>query len=684
MPAARGGELAHAQQPVNCAHRRTYVQVQVGVHPQRDSSRDRWDSLWLTADHNAGSAQWGGIEALEKATTSSLPNASSSKASFSAGSKAERSCHVLRSGRLSFADTAPTTRRFKVYAADHETGIAPSADPCGNGGVGISGLGQRDAAVRVEDWALITALGRKEGPVHTGVRPDDGLLGRQWRAPDFYELPDGSCRLRVPHPRARPDDARVGTQACTVRQEGGRHARRGRGRSVHRQCPQRKALVPGNSLRRVMAGAHGAHPGAVGLRREAARWALAAGAPPADFTNAGPCRTSWSAMHLRAMIASLSDGSSVLFLYRDRTIGILAHMRELQPVPRAAVAAASPPIHSAHVGELTPLGGAIDNADCPIGADILVELQRCVGNGATAAIMNSRIALPPPDPSVQGTRPDETGTVRDRQDLLTTAAVQRFLGAGGSDDEPKTLEEWQKSKGRDPDVLKKLRPFSSLNAQQLWDICDAVMKNVWVGPDDEVTLEQAWTAYQPGNLTEADFRYWKKCEDRGAEVRNVPWLHELRTNFAQKTRDRAETNLDKNAETIKNEAKRLGLGVDGSTPAPPSQENDELLSQQRLLAFEIKDAKDRINDLTHLNVGYNQKAEFGDSSRPGGAEPTTEVAPFKPGSPPKEGPHPGGQDADVRHRHGGAHSDQRPDQCRPQCQSSAVCLDGHWSRERWH
>ena len=100
-------------------------------------------------------------------------------------------------------------------------------------------------------------------------------------------------------------------------------------------------------------------------------------------------------------------------------------------------------------------------------------------------------------------------------------------------------------------MLKKLRPFSSLNAQQLWDICDAVMTNVWVGPDDEVTLEQAWTAYQPGNLTEADFRYWKKCEDRGAEVRNVPWLHELRTNFAQKTRDRAETNLDKNAETIK-------------------------------------------------------------------------------------------------------------------------------------
>ena len=66
-----------------------------------------------------------------------------------------------------------------------------------------------------------------------------------------------------------------------------------------------------------------------------------------------------------------------------------------------------------------------------------------------------------------------------------------------------------------------------------------------------------------------------------------------------------------------------------------------MLSQQRLLAFEIKDAKDRINDLTHLNVGYNQKAEFGDSSRPGGAEPTTEVAPFKPGSPPKESPHPG-------------------------------------------
>ena len=90
--------------------------------------------------------------------------------------------------------------------------------------------------------------------------------------------------------------------------------------------------------------------------------------------------------------------------------------------------------------ELPPLGGAIDNADWPIGADILVELQRCVGNGATAAIMNSRTALPPPDPSVQGTRPDETGTVRDPQDLLTTAAVQRFLGAGGSSDEPEDPE----------------------------------------------------------------------------------------------------------------------------------------------------------------------------------------------------------------------------------------------------
>jgi len=91
-----------------------------------------------------------------------------------------------------------------------------------------------------------------------------------------------------------------------------------------------------------------------------------------------------------------------------------------------------------------------------------------------------------------------------------------------------------------------------------------VLKNVWVGPDGERTLEEAWKAYRPPTLTAADYAYWKKCEDRGAEVRYVPWLYELQTTFAERTRDLALRNMEKNGVFIRNEAKRLGLGVDGA------------------------------------------------------------------------------------------------------------------------
>ncbi len=230
---------------------------------------------------------------------------------------------------------------------------------------------------------------------------------------------------------------------------------------------------------------------------------------------------------------------------------------------------------------VSPSGSAVA---LPGGSANLLQLQRLAGNRAVSA----RFAMQRQAPTVQ------------------------------RDDAKKSLDEVLK--GTDPDELKPLRPFPALTVKQLRDICRLVIDhNHWVGPDDEKTLEGAWRAVQGERslLTESDWKLWAKCEDYGAEIKSVPWMYEAQTTFAEHVRAQALKNVDNNVTAIRDEAKRLGIAVDGAV-LPPSQAADEAVVHQRVLATQIQDAHDRLKQLRTIPVGYAPRSWGTRTSPPGG------------------------------------------------------------------
>lgn len=229
--------------------------------------------------------------------------------------------------------------------------------------------------------------------------------------------------------------------------------------------------------------------------------------------------------------------------------------------------------------------------------------------------------------AVSVTRALTPSSVARLQRTAGNVAVGRLLGATLQRDEkaPATLEEAIKT--GDSDALKPFRPFKGVSSGQLLEICNIVLANAWVGPDDESTLEEAWKACPRSSLGASDLELWKRCADRGADSANVPWMRELEGTFADETRRLASGNLEKNETLIREEAGRLGVAsTTGPTPA-----QDKALAEQEQLAKRVKDFKDAMAKLREIPVGYAEgevpepKPEADDQAPPAGAPGRQEV-----------------------------------------------------------
>ncbi len=245
----------------------------------------------------------------------------------------------------------------------------------------------------------------------------------------------------------------------------------------------------------------------------------------------------------------------------------------------------------------------------------LVALQQAAGNRAVADFVRARALAPR---QVFAREPLDTPKG------VTTASVDDAIKSG------------------DPDKLKPLRPFPSLNLNQVRDISRLVIDKNWVvGPDDERTIELAWSALGGGaSMAEADWRLWKECEDYGAELKAVPWLYEFRMTFAAKVRASALDSLDKNVVAIRAEAKRLGIGTRGEAAPAPTKESDDAVKEQAKLAQAVADAQARQKQLEDLEVGWDAPPSS-DKSSAGGVQSTQQQkAKFNPHAPPHTPPRP--------------------------------------------
>lgn len=218
----------------------------------------------------------------------------------------------------------------------------------------------------------------------------------------------------------------------------------------------------------------------------------------------------------------------------------------------------------------------------------LLALQRSAGNGVVSALLAARAPLPPREPPT----------------------VQR---AG----KPANLDEAIRT--GDSDELEPFRPFPGITQTQLLSIVNMIVTEGFVSWREESILEEAWRSRGPDSLAETDYALWKSCVNRGADVKNVFWLREMRSQFATDVRERARENLTKNQQTIEKEAGRLGVTLGGGAQLPASPEAEAALKEQQQQARDLKDAKEALGNLRSIDVGYNPDPALGGTSRPGGA-----------------------------------------------------------------
>ena len=172
--------------------------------------------------------------------------------------------------------------------------------------------------------------------------------------------------------------------------------------------------------------------------------------------------------------------------------------------------------------------------------------------------------------------------------------------------------------------LQPFRPFTGITPNQLLSLVNLIVTEVWVAPWEETMLEEAWTARGAGNLAQSDWTLWESCAKRGANIKNVPWLSELRSSFADKVYETAQTNLTHSNRDIEAEKAKLGIGV-----ASPTADQDAAIKEQQRLAQKVKDATEALTKLTQIYVGYadplpakpaSDNSQYGGDSRPGGKD----------------------------------------------------------------
>ena len=118
-------------------------------------------------------------------------------------------------------------------------------------------------------------------------------------------------------------------------------------------------------------------------------------------------------------------------------------------------------------------------------------------------------------------------------------------------------------------------------------------------------------------MTEQDYQLWDACAKRGADVRNVRWLRDMRSQFATDVREEARYNLENNAKALSTESRRLGLGGGDGTP-----ETDTAVKEIQDLAKRVQRDKEALRGLSSLEVGYAEppiQATHSDKSQTGGS-----------------------------------------------------------------
>ena len=204
-----------------------------------------------------------------------------------------------------------------------------------------------------------------------------------------------------------------------------------------------------------------------------------------------------------------------------------------------------------------------------------------------------------------GCQDDDTDESRPLSANRCDARVQRTPSDYDPADQRKLIEDGI----RDKDIGKiksvEENAYQLASDSQAIDMILILLNQGWVGPRDELSIYQIWNSRGKGvvDLASKYTFVWNMCLDRGVDTLwSIPDLAPIKTEFKQVVAARARGFLDDNKKTVEAELKRYGLDDMGGAPAPEkAQEREKMMAA----AVAVKKAKDAIEQMDHMLVGYN-------------------------------------------------------------------------------
>ena len=180
-------------------------------------------------------------------------------------------------------------------------------------------------------------------------------------------------------------------------------------------------------------------------------------------------------------------------------------------------------------------------------------------------------------------------------------SVQPSILPGAVRSDEGTPEQIQKAiDDDDPGSVKAINDFSRARSDQKLKLVEVLLRQVWLGPWDKRALARIFNSY--GDLEQMEepaVSLLARCVERGFSLHDLSRYDNLVFDFKSELKKQALDNLGANIEVLVKEADRLGASGD----KPPTQAQDEAVSEQQQLAQEIKDAKRMMAAARKIIVG---------------------------------------------------------------------------------
>ncbi|HYU84497.1 MAG TPA: DUF4157 domain-containing protein, partial [Kribbellaceae bacterium] len=210
--------------------------------------------------------------------------------------------------------------------------------------------------------------------------------------------------------------------------------------------------------------------------------------------------------------------------------------------------------------------------------------------------------------------------------------VRRQPEPGASPSNRDLIEQALRTK--DPSDVKSIPDVGQANEGEKLALLRILVDQGWVGPRDELVIEQIWRSFgdRLATIASANMPLWQQCMDRGAELDELPQVVALQDRFVTDVKTVVTGYLFRNRQVVLDEMQRLGLPLEAGAPVPEAtadqQEQTRQLQAAAAAAAKLQKAQEQAR---RIFVGYEvQQAVAGN-------EPVSSwvPVPFDPNAPPQ-------------------------------------------------